>query len=54
MSSSVTGLIQEELGAMSLTLHNLSVLTDEDVQNNENCITLMGKNIDALHQALSK
>ncbi|MEK3995171.1 hypothetical protein MKY29_10460 [Psychrobacillus sp. FSL K6-2365] len=47
----VTGVIQEELGAMSLTPHNLSFLTDVDVQNNENYITQMEKRIYTLHQA---
>ncbi|MEK4701905.1 zinc ABC transporter substrate-binding protein [Solibacillus sp. FSL R7-0668] len=54
VSSKLTEVIQEELGAKSLTLHNLSVLTDEDFQNNENYFTLMEKNIETLRQALTK
>lgn len=53
VSSNLTTVIQNELGAKSLTLHNLSVLTNEDVANNENYFTLMQKNIETLREALN-
>lgn len=52
VSSNVASVIQKEIGAKSKTLHNLSVLTDEDIKNNENYFTLMKKNIESLKEAL--
>ena len=54
VSSNLTEVIQKEVNAKTLTLHNLSVLTKEDVQNNEDYFSLMRKNINVLKQALSK
>ena len=54
VSSNLTEVIQKEVNAKTLTLHNLSVLTKEDVQNNEDYFSLMRKNIEVLKQALSK
>ena len=53
VSSNLTKIIQNELGAKTLTLHNLSVLTKEDIDNNEDYFTLMRKNIEVLKQALN-
>ncbi|WP_339172746.1 zinc ABC transporter substrate-binding protein [Solibacillus sp. FSL R5-0691] len=53
VSSKLTEIIQKEVNAETLTLHNLSVLTKEDIQNNEDYFTLMRKNMDVLKQALS-
>lgn len=53
VSSNVASVIQKEIGAKSLKLHNLSVLTDEDIKNNETYFTLMEKNIENLKQALN-
>lgn len=53
VSSNLTKIIQNELGADTLILHNLSVLTKEDIANNEDYFTLMRKNIDVLKQALT-
>lgn len=46
-------MIKRELGAETLTLHNLESLTEEDIQNNEDYISLMNKNIETLKQALN-
>ncbi|MEK4627554.1 MAG: zinc ABC transporter substrate-binding protein [Solibacillus sp.] len=54
VSSNLTKIIQNELGANTLILHNLSVLTKEDIANNEDYFTLMRKNMDVLKQALEK
>ena len=52
VSSKLTEVVQKEIGAQSLTLHNLGVLTEEDVANDENYFTLMERNIDVLREAL--
>lgn len=53
VSSNLTKTIQNELDAETLILHNLSVLTKEDIKNNEDYFTLMRKNMDVLKQALT-
>ena len=52
VSSNLTEVIQKEVGAETMTLHNLSVLTPEDVANGETYFTLMKKNMEALKTAL--
>ena len=52
VSSNLTKVIQEEIGASAETLHNLSVLTEEDIKNNEDYFTLMRANLDVLENAL--
>lgn len=52
VSSNLTEVIQKEVGAKTMTLHNLSVLTPEDIDNNETYFTLMKKNMEALKTAL--
>ena len=52
VSSNLTEVIQNEVGADSLILHNLSVLTADDVKNGETYFTLMEKNMEALKTAL--
>ncbi|MBK3496107.1 zinc ABC transporter substrate-binding protein [Viridibacillus sp. YIM B01967] len=54
VSSKLAEVIQKEVGAEALTLHNLSVLTNEDIKNNETYFTLMHKNTETLKKALSK
>lgn len=53
VSSKLSTVIQNEVGADSLQLNNLSVLTQEDINNGETYFTLMEKNIDTLKQALN-
>ncbi|OZI12863.1 adhesin [Bacillaceae bacterium SAS-127] len=47
----VAKVVQNELNAEALQIHNLSVLTKEDEANNDNYITLMEKNIETLKKA---
>ncbi|MGE7625002.1 metal ABC transporter solute-binding protein, Zn/Mn family [Viridibacillus sp. NPDC096237] len=54
VSSKLAEVIQKEVGAKPLTLHNLSVLTDEDIKNKETYFTLMKKDIETLKEALNK
>lgn len=50
-SNRVSEVIQNEIGAEVLTIHNLSVLTDEDIANNEDYHSLMTYNLGILDQA---
>ena len=50
----VSKVVKDEIGAKSLRLHNLSVLTEENIQNHEDYFTLMEHNIDVLKQALAE
>lgn len=48
----VASVIQEEANVESLQLHNISVLTEEDVSNEEDYFTLMERNLEVLKEAL--
>lgn len=50
-SNKLTEVIQKEIGAKPLTIHNLSVLTQEDIDNEEDYISLMEYNLEVLNQA---
>lgn len=52
--SKLADIVQKELGAKSLTLHNLSVLTKEDIANNETYFSIMEKNLQTLEKALNE
>ncbi|WP_432352545.1 metal ABC transporter solute-binding protein, Zn/Mn family [Sporosarcina sp. A2] len=52
VSSKLTKVVQKEIGADSAILHNLSVLTKEDLANKEDYFTLMKRNIQVLSEAL--
>lgn len=52
VSSKLTKVIQEEIGAKAITLHNLSVRTEQDIKNNEDYFTLMRANLKALKETL--
>lgn len=54
VSSNLTKVIQNEIGAESLTMHNLGVLTPQDIDNNEDYFTLMEQNLATLSKALKK
>lgn len=53
VSSKPTEVIRKEIGAEALTLHNLGVLTVDDVKSNEDYFSLMERNIETLSKALS-
>lgn len=48
----VAEIIKNEIHAEVLRIHNLSVLTEEDIKNNEDYFSLMENNIDTLKKAL--
>ena len=52
VSSKLTEVIQKEVGAQSLVLHNLGVLSEEDKKNKETYFTLMERNKETLEKAL--
>lgn len=52
VSSKLTEVVRKEIGAKSLMLHNLGVLTQEDIQNDETYFTLMEHNLRVFEQAL--
>lgn len=54
VSSKLTEIIQNEIGAKALTLHNLSVLTDADLKAGADYESLMNQNIKTLQTALNK
>jgi len=51
VSNRVTKIIEEYIGAESLSIHNLSVLTEEDITNNEDYFSLMKDNLEVLDKA---
>ncbi|ARF16844.1 metal ABC transporter solute-binding protein, Zn/Mn family [Sporosarcina ureae] len=53
VSSKLTDVIRKEIGADSLMLHNLGVLTTKDLDNKEDYFSLMEYNIETLSKALS-
>lgn len=54
VSSKLTKIIQNEIGAKALKLHNLSVLTDADIRAGSDYESLMNQNIKTLQIALNK
>ncbi|MFX3675055.1 MAG: metal ABC transporter solute-binding protein, Zn/Mn family [Paenisporosarcina sp.] len=52
VSSNLTKIIQNEIGADALTIHNLGVLTQKDIDHEETYFTLMEQNLETLRKAL--
>ncbi|WP_404329636.1 metal ABC transporter solute-binding protein, Zn/Mn family [Mesobacillus maritimus] len=52
--SKLADIVQKELGAQSLTLHNLSVLTNDDIAKDETYFSIMEKNLQTLEKALNE
>ncbi|KAB2338917.1 adhesin [Cytobacillus depressus] len=53
VSSKLTEIIQKEIGAEALVLHNLSVLTDNDIKNHSTYFSIMDMNMKALEKAIN-
>ncbi|MCP8616145.1 metal ABC transporter solute-binding protein, Zn/Mn family [Salirhabdus salicampi] len=49
----VADLIREEMNLEVLRIHNLAILTDDDIENGEDYFSLMYRNLDVLVEALS-
>lgn len=54
VQSNVAKVIQDAIGAKSLTLHNLESITEEDIKNNEDYFSIMEKNIETLQTVLNE
>ena len=52
VSSKLTEVIRKEVGAESLVLHNLGVLSKEDIANDETYFTLMKRNLNSFKTVL--
>jgi len=50
-SNRVSEIIQDHIGAEALTIHNLAVLTDQDIENDEDYLSLMEYNLEILDKA---
>jgi zinc transport system substrate-binding protein len=53
VSPKVAQIIQKEIGAESLTLHNLESLTEENIQQKEDYFSIMRDNLAAIKKALN-
>lgn len=54
VSSKLGEIIQDEINAKPLPIHNLATLTDENIKNNETYFTIMEQNIKSLSKALNE
>lgn len=54
VSSKLADIVQEEMDAEPLVLHNLSVLTEDDIQKERTYFSIMEDNLKALETGLSK
>jgi len=52
VSSKLTAVIQNDIGAKNLTVHNLSVLTKEDIADKRDYFSIMEDNLNIFKQAL--
>lgn len=50
----IAEVIQKEIGAESLRLHNLATLTEEDIKDGEDYMSIMKKNIETLKTAMNE
>jgi zinc transport system substrate-binding protein len=53
VSPKVAKIIQEELGAKSLTLHNLEAITEENIKQKDDYFSIMRRNLETLETALN-
>ena len=54
VSPKVAKIIQEELGAKSLTLHNLEAITEENIKQKDDYFSIMRRNLETLETALNE
>ena len=53
ITGNIAEIVRNEIGAEALVLHNLEAVTQEDIDNNEDYISLMKRNIETLNKALN-
>jgi zinc transport system substrate-binding protein len=51
-SNRVSEIIRDEVGAETAVIHNLEILTEEDIKNNEDYLSLMEYNLDVLDKVM--
>jgi zinc transport system substrate-binding protein len=54
ITSQLGEIVEKEIGAKALHLHNLSTLTEKDIESKETYFTLMKKNVEALKISLNE
>lgn len=54
ISNKLVDVVRRETDTSVLTIHNLAVLTERDIKNNEDYLSIMKKNIDTLEKALNQ
>ncbi|MDQ0160943.1 metal ABC transporter substrate-binding protein [Aeribacillus alveayuensis] len=54
VSNNIANIVQSELGAEALTLHNLESITEEETKNGEDYFSLMKQNLETLKKALGR
>jgi zinc transport system substrate-binding protein len=52
-NSKLGKIVEDEIGAKALPIHNLAVLTPDNIKNKETYFTLMNKNLDTLKTAMN-
>ncbi|MDF2854284.1 MAG: adhesin [Neobacillus sp.] len=52
VQSNLAEVVQKEIGARALPIHNLAILTKDNIKNKETYFTLMEQNLDSLNTAL--
>ncbi len=53
VQSKLGKIVQKEIGARALPIHNLAILSKENIENKETYFSLMKKNLDSLETALN-
>ncbi len=53
VSPKIAKIIQEEIGAKSLSLHNLEAVTEENIKQNDDYFSIMRKNLETIKTALN-
>ncbi|WML59377.1 metal ABC transporter solute-binding protein, Zn/Mn family [Neobacillus sp. PS2-9] len=53
VQSKLGRVVQKEIGARALPIHNLAILTKDNIKNKETYFTLMSKNLESLKTALN-
>ncbi|MEW9052109.1 MAG: zinc ABC transporter substrate-binding protein [Neobacillus sp.] len=54
LAPKIAKIIQDEIGAKSLTLHNLEAITDENMKQKDDYFTIMRKNLETIKIALNE
>ena len=54
VSSKLVDVIREATGVKALSIHNLAILTEENIKNQDNYLTIMKSNVEVLKKALDE